>query len=75
MPPFLHRPLDGINDEYRRIYKMTIVIYKRPIKGRQMSEFDRDDYDKRLRHLTRRHEISAAWIVMVLIALFALLHP
>jgi hypothetical protein len=54
---------------------MTIVIYKKAPKGQQMSEFDRDDYDKRRRHLTQRHEIFAAWIVMVLIALFALLHP
>ena len=34
-----------------------------------MREFDPDDYDEKLRHLEQRHEISAAWIVMVFVAL------
>jgi hypothetical protein len=34
-----------------------------------MSEFDRDDYDEKLKHLEQRHEISAAWIVVVFVAL------
>ena len=34
-----------------------------------MSEFDPDDYEEKLKHLEQRHEILAAWIVMVFVAL------
>src|SRR5882757_9177899 len=34
-----------------------------------MSKFDPDDYEEKLKHLEQRHEILAAWIVMVFVAL------
>jgi hypothetical protein len=34
-----------------------------------MFEFDPDDHEEKLKHLEQRHEILAAWIVMVLVAL------
>ena len=34
-----------------------------------MSKFDPDDYEEKLKYLEQRHEILAAWIVMVFVAL------
>jgi hypothetical protein len=34
-----------------------------------MSELDPDNYAEKLKHLEQRHEILAAWIVVVFIAL------
>ena len=40
---------------------------KRPSRG--MSELDPDDYAERLKHLEQGHDILAAWILMLLVAI------